>query len=102
MTHDSEVACGIQDSNTQRRWFFAHELRMNLWARQTGEPPVHHREAMGALAYWLRAEQLGRVATYVPRAPRKNLPRSRDPGPPQPPSPELQFLWNGFIDPDGS
>ena len=102
MTHDSEVACGIHDSNTQRRWFFAHELRMNLWARQTGEPPVYHREAMGALAYWLRAEQLGRVATYVPAAPRDeqrpNAPRVA----PSPANVAQDLLWNTLVDPEGS
>jgi hypothetical protein len=75
---------------------------MNLWARQTGEPPVHHREAMGALGYWLRAEQLGKVATYVPRAPRKPANRKLDPGPPLPATAEEELLWDLGVNPDGS
>lgn len=103
MTHDSEVACTIVDVNPQRRWFFAHELRMNLWARQTGAPPIVHKDAFAATNQWDSPVARTRVEKYVPAAPRRadQPPGSRG-GPPQPPDDAGQRLWDGIIDPDGS
>jgi len=102
LTHDSEVACAIYDDNLQRRWFFAHELRMRLWARQTWAPPIQHREAFGSVAYRFHAESQGRVRTCVPAAPGTGA-KSRQPwAPPSPPTDPEQFVWDSLIDPDGS
>ena len=94
-THDSEQLVGVFDVNKKKKWFFAHELRMHLWARHLGLSPLDVHDAVASSVHWSDGNTRGHVRTFVPD-PSKDLP------PPQafPVSPD--YLWNAIIDPDGS
>jgi len=53
-THDSEVQCGIFDvkADKKSRWYWAHELRMNLWAKHLGVSPISCRDPIASLPFW--------------------------------------------------
>lgn len=52
MTHDSEQAAGIFDKNLKKRLFFAHELRMNLWAKHLKMRPVDLHDPIASSIHW--------------------------------------------------
>ncbi len=64
MSHDSEQACGIFDTNAKKRWCFAHELRMNLWAKHFGKKPIDFQDPIASSVHWFAP--FGGVATYNP------------------------------------
>jgi phosphatidylserine/phosphatidylglycerophosphate/cardiolipin synthase-like enzyme len=51
-THDSEVMCSVFDPNPAKKWFFAHEMRMHLWAKHLGGSPIEFRDPIFSLARW--------------------------------------------------
>ncbi len=64
MTHDSEQAAGVYDPNHRRRWFFAHELRMNLWGKHFRRPPIDFRDPIASSVHWFTP--IGDVISYNP------------------------------------
>ena len=64
MSHDSEQAAGIYDPNHARRWFFAHELRMNLWGKHFRRPPIDFRDPLASSVHWFTP--IGDVIPYNP------------------------------------
>lgn len=61
-THDSEQGAVIFDSNVKKRWFFAHELRMNLWAKHLQKRPIDMHDPIAASVHWF--PPVGRVRRY--------------------------------------
>jgi len=51
-THDSEQGAVIFDSNAKRRWFFAHDLRMNLWVGHLKKRPIDMHDLLAASVDW--------------------------------------------------
>jgi phosphatidylserine/phosphatidylglycerophosphate/cardiolipin synthase-like enzyme len=93
MTHDSEVACGIYDTNVERRWYFAHELRMNLWAKHLHCPPLAFADPLGGIELWKRLSHRGGPTEPYDR----NEALRPDPGQ----SPFEEAIWSQYIDPAG-
>jgi phosphatidylserine/phosphatidylglycerophosphate/cardiolipin synthase-like enzyme len=99
-THDSEQNVGIFDTNKRKRFFFAHELRMNLWGKLLGKRPIDMVDPIASSVHW--SKPIGNIITYVlnqkePRGP-KFLQRVAD----DLPGPLKDQLWDEGIDPDGT
>ncbi len=103
-THDSEVTAGIFDTNPKggvsKQWFFAHELRMNLWAKHLAVAPSACRDPIAGLTLWT-AKGVKDVSPYD---------RNADSGTTVPEkfkdSSGISWIvdtaWDQGIDPDGS
>lgn len=107
-THDSEQSIGVFDTNASKRWFFAHELRMNLWGKHLKRPPIDFQDPIGSSVHWFTP--IGDVEAYNPdggpdldpsglkRAAKKKIPIS--------PIAQLFItpdrVWDNVIDPDGT
>lgn len=63
-THDSEQSIGVFDTNASKRWFFAHELRMNLWAKHLKKSPIDFQDPIGSSVHWFTP--IGDVQGYNP------------------------------------
>jgi phosphatidylserine/phosphatidylglycerophosphate/cardiolipin synthase-like enzyme len=87
-THDSEQSAGIFDGNQRRKLTFAHELRMNLWAKHTHLRPIDMLDPIAASVHWERPRPPSDVLPYDPDAGSDGV------------TPPL--LWDIGIDPDGS
>ena len=92
MTHDSEQACGIYDTNLQRQWFFAHELRMNLWAKHLGRSPLSLVDPRAGWDVW----------KMLPLAGVNARPYSANPNDDPGKGFGDEYIWANFTDPDGS
>lgn len=91
-THDSEQNAGIFDTNKKRRFFFAHELRMNLWGKLLEKRPIDMVDPIASSVHWTKPT--GLVSTYIVN--QKDRPRGF-------PEDQLKDLvWNIGMDPDGS
>lgn len=97
LSHDSEQLIGVFDVNARHRWYFAHELRMHLWARHLGLRPLEVIDAVAASVHWASGSTRGEVRPYV-----------ADPTTDEP-LPWLGGLvfsdnraWDAIIDPDGT
>lgn len=93
MTHDSEQAAGIFDMNNKKKLFFAHELRMNLWAKHLKMRPIDLHDPIASSVHW-----------FAPHFPTSSEVQAFDrtlafdekgiaAGP---------LAWDAVIDPDGS
>jgi phosphatidylserine/phosphatidylglycerophosphate/cardiolipin synthase-like enzyme len=98
-TYDDEAILGITDEAGLRpcKLHFAHQLRMELWAKHLGMPQASLRDAIASVVHWFHPPATAKVAEYNPS-------EKTDP-PPNPPPPDLQaFLdgrWNALLDKDG-
>ena len=91
-THDSEQNAGIFDTNQKKKFFFAHELRMNLWGKLLSKRPIDLVDPIASSVHWTKP--IGNISTYIVN--RKDNPRGF-------PEDELKDLvWNIGMDPDGS
>jgi hypothetical protein len=108
LTHDSEQTCGIFDTNVKKRWFFAHELRMNLWAKHLGKPPIDFQDPIASSVHWFTP--IGGVEAYNPDqgpdADPKGFGRAAAAGFAIPTLAKLviteDMVWDTLVDPDGS
>lgn len=91
-THDSEQNAGIFDSNKKKRFFFAHELRMNLWGKLLSKRPIDLVNPIASSVHWTKP--IGNIATY--------LVNGQDPSHGFPEDELKDLVWNIGIDPDGS
>jgi hypothetical protein len=87
-THDSEVLCSVFDPNPTKKWFFAHEMRMHLWAKHLGGQPIDFRDPVFSLARWKRP---------APSDEEKARKGELDEG-----GFGSETAWGNLIDPDGS
>ncbi|MBK8258034.1 MAG: hypothetical protein IPK82_35880 [Polyangiaceae bacterium] len=91
-THDSEQAVTIFDVNKSKKWFWPHELRMNLWKKHLGGKPIDYVDPIASAVHWETAR--GSALPFVPD-PKNDLP-----------SPSMLInnndFWDLIIDPDGS
>jgi len=99
-THDSEQNAGIFDTNKKKRFFFAHELRMNLWGKILGKRPIDMVDPIASSVHWTKP--IGAIKTYDvnQKEPRGDtfLAKVAD----DLPGPLKDQLWDDGIDPDGS
>ncbi len=101
-THDSEVQCGIFDvkADKKSRWYWAHELRMNLWAKHLGVTPISCRDPIVSLPFWTATTT---ASTRTVRA----YARNRDNGATysglvrDSKAIYRDLAWNKIVDPDG-
>ena len=91
-THDSEQNVGIFDTNKRRRFFFAHELRMNLWGKLLSKRPIDLVDPIASSVHWTKP--VGNIATYIVN--KKDRPRGF------PEDALKDLVWNIGLDPDGS
>lgn len=61
-SHDSEQNAGIFDPNTKKRFFFAHKLRMHLWAKHLSKRPIDLVDPIASSVHWSKPS--GNIATY--------------------------------------
>jgi len=90
-THDSEQNAGIFDSNKEKRFFFAHELRMNLWGKILGKRPIDMVDPIASSVHW--SKPIGAIRTY-------ELNLKDDSHGIEDVIKDL--IWNHGLDPDGS
>jgi phosphatidylserine/phosphatidylglycerophosphate/cardiolipin synthase-like enzyme len=91
-SHDSEQNAGIFDTNPKKRFFFAHELRMNLWAKHLLKRPIDLVDPIASSVHWTKP--IGNVATYVVAG--------ADPPQKFPETVLKDIVWNVGLDPDGT
>jgi phosphatidylserine/phosphatidylglycerophosphate/cardiolipin synthase-like enzyme len=94
-THDSEQTAGIFDSNARLRFFFAHELRMNLWAKHLKKRPIDFLDPIASSVNW--STPIGDVETYDPNADIDHNPTGGAPF-----FVTRAMVWDNGVDPDGS
>jgi len=92
-SHDSEVAAGIFDENPHGdRPYFAHELRIRIWAKHLGVPEADVVDPIASASLWLRPAHL------QPKIELFNENDGADAGGPF----ATDLLWDKVLDPDGS
>lgn len=91
-THDSEQALTVFDVNKSKRWFWAHELRMNLWKKHLGGRPIDYVDPIAAAVHWETPR--GTALPFVPDPATNDLP--------PPAFVDKDAFWDFIIDPDGS
>jgi phosphatidylserine/phosphatidylglycerophosphate/cardiolipin synthase-like enzyme len=91
-SHDSEQNAGIFDPNTSKRFFFAHELRMNLWAKHLSKRPIDLVDPIASSVHW--SSPIGNILTYVVAG--------ADPPQKFPENILKDVVWNVGLDPDGT
>jgi phosphatidylserine/phosphatidylglycerophosphate/cardiolipin synthase-like enzyme len=92
-THDSEQSVGIFDTNKKKKFFFAHELRMNLWAKLLALRPIDLVDPIASSVHW--SSPTGHIMTYTvdQQDPPLKFPENLVP---------KDVLWDQGLDPDGS
>ncbi|PZR73830.1 MAG: hypothetical protein DLM73_09625 [Chthoniobacterales bacterium] len=92
-THDSEQNAGIFDTNKKKRFFFAHELRMHLWAKHLSKRPIDMVDPIASSVHWTKP--VGKIVTYVVAGqdPPQPFPENIVPN---------DLIWNIGLDPDGT
>jgi phosphatidylserine/phosphatidylglycerophosphate/cardiolipin synthase-like enzyme len=91
-THDSEQNAGVFDTNKKKRFFFAHELRMNLWGKLLVKRPIDMVDPIASSVHWTKP--VGNISTYIVQQLDLNHGLLED---------EIKDLvWNIGLDPDGS
>ncbi|MCG2747204.1 MAG: phospholipase D family protein [Desulfobulbaceae bacterium] len=103
-SHDSEQNAGIFDPNTKRRFFFAHELRMKLWAKHLGTDNSRMRvidfcDPIASSVHWSDPPPECQVRPYPLPAPD---PEATGNDPKGEPWPIKNLVWDQGFDPDGS
>jgi len=99
-THDSEQNAGIHHANTAKRFYFAHELRMHLWAKLLEKKkPIDLVDPIASSVHW--TNPIGNIITYTVN--------QKDPqtgntfwDKVQTLRPFPDLIWDNGIDPDGS
>jgi phosphatidylserine/phosphatidylglycerophosphate/cardiolipin synthase-like enzyme len=110
-THDSEQNVGIFDTNKKEGFFFAHFLRMHLWAKHLGMRPNDLVFPLDNIEFWEKPEKnpKGNIARYMlnfpddlnPQAPKHD--KYSEPLDVCADEDVLNMLiWDIGLDPDGS
>ena len=93
---------GIFDPNDSGTRYFAHELRMNLWAKHLSLPATSLHDPTASVVHWRKISKGAQILHYDPNAKTDPTPSKRlwivDVGPIL----LRNVAWNFVLDPDGS
>ncbi|HEV8321519.1 MAG TPA: phospholipase D family protein [Myxococcota bacterium] len=91
-SHDSEVVAGVADPNDAGTVYFAHALRMKMWAKHLGMAEADLWDPIATAKHWKTPPASAQVTPYDPNASKDTagFPENTD------------TAWDSIIDPDGS
>jgi len=95
-THDSEQNAGIFDTNQKKKFFFAHELRMNLWGKLLDMRPIDLVDPIASSIHWTKP--IGNIAAYDVNQKEPSHGFLED----DLTDDQKDMVWDLGIDPDGS